>query len=259
MNHDCAVIVSYLTERPSSMRKSDFRAKIVCSNYALKKAYSHWDNFKASNPSDLDEIDTAITYCSIAIKNYPQNEFAYSLRGSMYIGKEWYKWACRDLKKALSLGLKDEFVYSDLGFAYMLLQECNEAVNSFSNALEINPNYCFAWQKRGYTFTKMELYEKAIPDLKIALSLLPNDIYANRDLNRAYLRRGHLHLKAGKNLEAISDFTSATNSKDSVVEAYEGRAAAFMNLGRVDESTADIAKAKYIREEHEHAKKNSHD
>ena len=46
----------------NSMRKSDFRAKLVCSNYAMKKAYRHWDNFEDSNHSDLDEIDTAIDY-----------------------------------------------------------------------------------------------------------------------------------------------------------------------------------------------------
>ena len=240
------------------MRKSDFRAKLVCSNYALKKAYRHWDNFEDSNHSDLDEIDTAITYCSIAIKNYPQNEFAYKLRGSLYIWKECFKWAYRDLNKAVSLGLKDEFVYSDLGFAYMCEHECSEAVNNFSNALEINPDYFFAWQKRGYTFIKMELYDKAIPDLIIALSLDPNDPEALRHLNNAYLRRGNLYLEEGRNLEAVDEYTKATSSRDFIVKAYEGRATAYTNLGRVDEATADIAKAKYFREEQEHSKMNSH-
>lgn len=237
------------------MRKSDFRARIVCSNYAMKKAYRHWDNYVDSNHSDLDEIDTAIDYCSIAIKSDPQNTHAYAFRGKMYIRKHWFIWACRDLNKAISFGLHDEFVYSDLGFAHMALQECSEAVNSFSNALEINPDHFFAWSYRGYTFFKLELYEKAIPDLKIALSLIPNDPFALLNLNDAYLRKGNIHLKADRNLEAVDDFTNAAESRDFIVEAYEGRAAAYTNLGRVDEATADIAKAKYFREEQEHSKK----
>lgn len=240
------------------MRKSDFRAKIVCSNYALKKAYRHWDNFEDSNHSDLDEIDTAIDYCSIAIKNYPQNEFAYKLRGSMYSNKHWFRRACRDLNRAVSLGLKDEYVFTDLGFAHMLEHECSEAVNNFSHALEINPEHFSAWSNRGYTYIKMRLFEKAVPDLKIALSLIPNDPIALLNLNDAYYGRGHLYLKADRNLEAVDDFTEATSSKDFIVKAYEGRAMAFTNLGRVGEATADIAKAKYIREEQEHSKMNSH-
>ena len=240
------------------MRKSDFRAKLVCSNYAMKKAYRHWDNFEDSNHSDLDEIDTAIDYCSIAIKSDPQNTHAYAFRGKMYIRKHWFIWACRDLNKAISFGLHDEFVYTDLGFAHMLEHECSEAVNNFSIALAINPEHFSAWSNRGYTFIKMSLFEKAVPDLKIALSLIPNDPIALLNLNDAYYGRGHLYLKADRNLEAVDDFTKATSSRDFIVKAYEGRATAYTNLGRFDEATADIAKAKYFREEEEHSKMNSH-
>ena len=240
------------------MRKSEYRAKLVCSNYAMKKAYKHYDNFVKSNYSDLDEINTAITYCSIAIKSDPQNELAYHLRGSMYSNKHWYRRACKDLNRAISLGFKDEYIYTDLGFAHTLVDECSEAVNNFSYALAINPNYFKAWDHRGYAFLRMKLYDKAIPDLIIALSLFPNDPSTLRVLNRAYLERGRHQLKAGRNLEAINDFTSATSSRDFIVEAYEGRFAAFTNLGRVDEASADMAKAKYFREEEEHSKMNSH-
>ena len=65
-------------------------------------------------------------------------------------------------------------------------------------------------------------------------------------------------MKADRNLEAVDDFTKATSSRDFIVKAYEGRATAYTNLGRVDEATADIAKAKYFREEQEHSKMNSH-
>lgn len=241
------------------MRKSEDKAVIRCSNYAIKKAYRHWDNFADSNCSDLDEIDTAITYCSLATKINPQNAAAYALRGSMYNYKHWHKRAFRDLNKALSLGLNDEDVYYELGFAHLLCEEYSQAVNNFSNAIELNPNSYILWFFRGCTFDDMDLYDKAIPDLKIALSLNPNDTDTLDRLSNAYLKRGHLYLKAGRNLEAVDDYTKATNTKDFIVEAYEGRATAFTNLGRVDESTADIAKAKYIRKEQEHSKKNSHD
>ena len=92
----------------------------------MKKAYRHWGNFADSDCSDLDEIDTAITYCSLATKINPQNAAAYSLRGSMYNYKHWHKRAFRDLNKALSLGLNDEDVYYGLGFAHLLCEEyCN--------------------------------------------------------------------------------------------------------------------------------------
>ena len=240
------------------MSNPEDKAVIRCSNYAMKKAYRHWGNFAYRDCSDLDEIDTAIDYCSIAIKSDPQNELAYHLRGSMYSNKHWYRRDCKDLNRAISLGFKDEYIYTDLGFAHTLVDECSEAVNNFSHALAINPNYFKAWGQRGYAFLRMKLYDKAIPDLIIALSLFPNDPSTLRVLNRAYLERGRHHLKAGRNLEAVDDYTKATSSRDFIVEAYEGRAAAYTNLGRVEEASADMAKAKYFREEEEHSKMNSH-
>ena len=241
------------------MSNPEDKAVIRCSNYAMKKAYRHWGNFADSDCSDLDEIDTALKYCLLAIKINPQNAAAYSLRGSMYNYKHWHKRAFRDLNKALSLGLNDEDVYYGLGFAHLLCEEYSQAVNNFSNAIALNPNSSILWYFRGCTFGDMELYDKAIPDLIIALSLDLNDTDTLDRLSNAYLERGHYHLKAGRNLEAINDFTSATSSRDFIVEAYEGRFAAFTNLGRVDEASADMAKAKYFREEQEHSKKNSHD
>jgi len=231
------------------MSNSEDKAKIRCSNYAMKKAYKHWAN---------NDNDTALKYCSLAIKINPQNAAAYALRGSMYNYKDWLKRAFRDLNKALSLGLNDEDVYFELGYAHLLCEEYSEAVNNFSNALTLNPNSFILWFFRGCTFDDMDLYDKAIPDLTIALSLNRNDTNTLERLSNAYLSRGNRYLKAGRNLEAIDDFTNATESKDFIVKAYEGRAAAYTNLGRVDEATADIAKAKYIREEQEPSKKNSH-
>ena len=241
------------------MSNPEDKAVIRCSNYAMKKAFKYWGYYHdQDNQDDQDDLDTALKYCSLAIKINPQNASAYALRGSMYNSKQWFKRACRDLNKAISFGLHDEFVYTDLGFAHMLEHECSEAVNNFSIALAINPEHFSAWSNRGYTFIKMSLFEKAVPDLKIALSLIPNDPIALLNLNDAYYGRGNLYLKADRNLEAVDDFTKATSSRDFIVKAYEGRATAYTNLGRFDEATADIAKAKYFREEQEHSKMNSH-
>jgi Flp pilus assembly protein TadD len=65
-------------------------------------------------------------------------------------------------------------------------------------------------------------------------------------------------LDAGEYLEAIDDFTNATESKDFIAQAYEGRSIAFTNLGKIYEAKADIAKAKFFQEEQKHSKKNSH-
>lgn len=200
------------------MRKSDFRAKIVCSNYAMKKAFKYWGYYHdQDNQDDQDDLDTALKYCSLAIKINPQNASAYALRGSMYNSKQWFKRACRDLNKALSFGLNDEDIYSDLGYAHLLCEEYSEAVNNFSSAIALNPNSSILWYFRGCTFDDMELYDKAIPDLIIALSLNLNHTDTLDRLSNAYLERGHLHLKAGKNHEAVDDFTKATSSRDLIL------------------------------------------
>ena len=199
------------------MSNPEDKAVIRCSNYAMKKAYRHWDNFADSDCSDLDEIKTALRYCSLAIKINPQNAAAYSLRGSMYNYKHWHKRAFRDLNKALSLGLNDEDVYYEIGFAHLLCEEYSQAVNNFSNAIALNPNSFILWYFRGCTFDDMELYDKAIPDLIIALSLNLNHTDTLDRLSNAYLERGHLHLKAGKNQEAVDDFTKATSSRDLIL------------------------------------------
>ena len=224
------------------MRSSRDKAKDSCWNFAMKKAFTYYDNH---------DYDTAIKFCSLAIKIDPQNGIAYNLRGAMYTHNYWFTWSFRDLNKAISLGFTNECVYSNLGDAYRLNRQCDKAVNNYSIALEMNPDHFYAWLNRGFTFTKMKLYEKAIPDLKIALSLIPNDKGAISDLARAYLGRGKLHLEAGRNLEAVEDFSSAMNHYDFVVKAYEGRASAYMNLGMTDKANADIAKAKFFRDEYE--------
>lgn len=224
------------------MRSSRDKAKDSCSNFAMKKAYEFYDKL---------DYDTAINFCSLAIKIDPQNGMAYNLRGAIYIHKDWFTWSFRDLNKALSLGFKNDMVYSNLGDAYMLSHQCEKAVNNYSIALDINPeNFC-AWANRGYTFIKLRLYEKAVPDLKIALTLRPKDSIALLNLDDAYLGRGQHHLKAGRNQEAIEDFSNAMNHYDFVVKAYEGRALAYMNLGMTDKANADIAKAKFFRDESE--------
>jgi len=224
------------------MRRLEDKAKVLCSNFALKTAHTCIDSH---------DHDTAIAFCSLAIKTNPQNAFAYALRGSMYNHKHWCKKACRDLNKAVIFGLNDEVVYSDLGYAHLLCEEFSEAVNNFSNALVINPNHFFSWAFRGYAFSDMGLFEKAVPDLIIALTLIPNDPEASWRLDDAYLGRGKHYLKAGRNLEAVEDFSSAMNYYDFVVEAYEGRASAYTNLGMLDLAKADVVKAKFFRDEYE--------
>jgi len=238
------------------MSKSEDRAKESCSNYALKKA---WKNIGNYHDFDNDEyLDTALKYCSLAIKINPQNANAYVTRGSVYNEKDYFKRAFRDLNKALSLGLNNEDVYYELGFGHFLCEEFREAINDFSKALIVNPEHYGSWYFRGCAFSAMELYEKAILDLKLARSLDTKDKDTDTRLNQAYLGRGYQHLDAGRNLEAIDDFTQAARTKDLIMKAYEGRAKAFTNLGRVDEAKADIAKAEYIHEEQEHSKKNRH-
>ena len=221
------------------MGKSDDKAKISCSNFAMKKAFKYYDNY---------DYDTAIKYCSLAIKINPQNGMAYNLRGAIYIHNYWFTWSFRDLNKALSLGFNNDMVYSNLGDAYMFSHQCGKAVNNYSIALELNPeNFC-AWANRGYTFIKMKLYEKAVPDLKIALTVRPKDSIALLNLDDAYLGRGQQHLKAGRDIEAVDDFSNAMNHYDFVVEAYEGRASAYTNLGMIDLAKADMVKAKFFRD-----------
>ena len=221
------------------MRRSENKAKISCSNFAMKKAFKYYDNY---------DYDTAIKYCSLAIKINPQNGMAYNLRGAIYIRNYWFTWSFRDLNKAISLGFNNDMVYSNLGDAYMFSHQCDKAVNNYSIALELNPeNFC-AWANRGYTFIKMKLYEKAVPDLKIALTLRPKDSIALLNLDDAYLGRGGLHLKADRYLEAIDDFSNAMNHYDFVVKAYEGRASAYTNLGMIDLAKADIIKSKFFRD-----------
>lgn len=231
------------------MRESEDKTKVACSNFALKKAFKFHNNY---------DYETAIKYCSLAIKINPKNAGAYNLRGEMYIHNYWFTWAFRDLNKALKLGFHNEIVYSNLGFIHMLLHQCEQAVNNYSIALEINPNHFNAWLNRGYTFIKMKLYEKAVPDLKMALSLNPKEPLALLNLSDAYLGRGNLHLKAGRNMEAIEDFTNAANHYDFVIKAYEGRASAYTNLGKIELAKADIVKAKFFRDEYE-GPKNSDD
>jgi tetratricopeptide (TPR) repeat protein len=117
-----------------------------------------------------EDPDTVIQEMNAELAQYPNDAYAYTVRGIAYYEKDDYGRALSDLNRAIQLdvGLLDAYIYRSL--IYLEQGKYAQAVNDMSLALQIYPDGD-AFAVRGLAYAAQGEFGLAIQDLEKALEL----------------------------------------------------------------------------------------
>ena len=143
-----------------------------------------------------------------------------------------------------------------LGLAYIEMGEPGRVVDAFSVAIRIDPSRALLFDRRAEAYGLLGEYRLAIEDYASMIQLNPNDA-------QAYIRKAIVLFASGRLEEAIQDFDQTIKLHDRSIEylkkydnfeeaakinldlamAYNNRASAYYQLGRVDRAIEDYDRA----------------
>lgn len=116
-------------------------------------------------------LDSALTYCNLAIASEGNNCKLLDFRGVVYTNMQKYTKAIRDFKAAIALDSTCYEAYNHLGIVYMCRNEFDLAIECFNRSVELNPAYAKAYYNRGIVRLYQQDTDEALADMKKAASL----------------------------------------------------------------------------------------
>ncbi len=142
------------------------------------------------------DLDGAINYLKIGVKEAPDNELAQYNLGNFYKKARQYDNAKVHLEKAVKLNPNYDKAYSTLGSVYLGLKNYDKAISSFEKALKLNDKSAATWDGYGALLMQQKKYTKAIDALTKAVELSPKNY-------NAFYRIASCNNKLAKYNEAI--------------------------------------------------------
>lgn len=95
---------------------------------------------------DLNNLDEAVKYYDIALKNDVDNSRAYSRLAMAYWEKDYVEKAILNYSKAIDLDPNYDIAYNNLGVIFLDgLGDIERSLAYFETAIDINPNYVLAF------------------------------------------------------------------------------------------------------------------
>lgn len=192
--------------------------------YALtNRADAYWN---------LKEYDKAIVDASAAVRSDPSHIRSSLIRGRAYYEKGEFAPALRDFDSYLNVTPNDPAARRNRAAARIALDRFDEAIVDTNEALRIEPRDGEALSYRCSAYLSKNDLQQAEQNCNEALRIAPKLWYA-------FEIRGQVNLKRGRYQAAIDDF-NAIPSIQNRSRALEGRARAFMQLGRNAEAETDL-------------------
>ena len=145
--------------------------------------------------------------------------------------------ALRLAKEAARLDSDDPLVLTILASAHAVGREFTEAVPLIDRAVQLDPNSAWAWHHSGWIRNFLNQPDLAIEHFQRSIRISPLDPY-NFD---AAIGIGIAHFHAERFAEAASWVRQGIAEKPSATWAWRIVAAAFANLGRLDEAREALA------------------
>lgn len=136
----------------------------------------------------------AIKEFDAAIKNNPNNGFAYSGRSDAFIGLGQYSEALSDIENALRIRPQNYEFLSSRAHIFRHLQKYAEAISDYNKILELEPNCKFALLYRANTFLSWKKYKEALSDFDQYLLDVPDDADACVGRAMTYMRLAKVDL-----------------------------------------------------------------
>ncbi|MBR1857880.1 MAG: tetratricopeptide repeat protein [Selenomonadaceae bacterium] len=142
--------------------------------------------------------------------------------------------------KAIQLNSNEPVYYNDRGSVLYMMKDYTHAIEEYTKAIKLNPDEALIYYNRGLVYKEVDESDKAIADFSKTIELDPNSALAYCERGIVYL----LNFKDGS--KAIIDINKSIALDPRYGKAYLARALYYYELGDMENSNADFAKAKML-------------
>ena len=141
--------------------------------------------------------------------------------------------AVKDLEHLAELKPQDEEVFFNLGYAHTRARQTNEAIRSYVRCLDLLPTYAEAHNNLGNLLLSQKRFPEAEVHFRAALTNQPEN-------SLTYNNLGKWHAVQSRPQEGIPLFREAIRLNPKNWEARHNLAVAYLTLGMLEESRAEL-------------------
>ena len=146
------------------------------------------------------KYDEAVQRLDEAIKLDPNYAMAYNNRAVVYADTRRFAEAIQDYDRAIALRGNFAPAYNGRAAARIRIGRYEEALRDCDTAIRLKPDYAVAYNNRAVACFQLHRYPQALSDSDSAITLNP-------DYAEAYCTRGNVLAVAGRQAEAVRDYT----------------------------------------------------
>jgi tetratricopeptide (TPR) repeat protein len=132
----------------------------------------------------------ALKLLELAVKDYPNEEWAWEMLGRAHLGLRDLPAAERALRKATELGPDMPEAQFHLGVVLILQKNAQAAANCFRKATELKPGYALAYYNLGHSLKEQGDDAGALAAFRMAVNCKPDDSAAHYNLAALLLKKG---------------------------------------------------------------------
>jgi tetratricopeptide (TPR) repeat protein len=162
--------------------------------------------------SQVVTLAEAPVYYTDLINKYPDDAWAYNLRGLAWQERNELNLAINDFNQVLRLE-PTAVAFDNRGNVFQAMHEYKKAIADYDQAILSSPVYYLAYVGRGLAWAEEHEYDKAIADYNEALRINPG--YA-----RAYNRRGLAWAAKREFAKAAADYKEAIRIDPNYASAF---------------------------------------
>lgn len=218
----------------AELAEYDFRAALRLNPGSIKSR-----NMLAISLSRQERLEEALDECTTAIQiggNAEDTADCYCARGAVHAKLGKLKDARADLDKCIEINPGHQLGHINLGSLAVQLKQYQDALQYFAQASALGPESFDLFINRGVAHRELDRAMECLEDFRAALGLKSDSIRAQNALAEQLLR-----LKRYE--ESLTLFDKIVESSQPVAAAtFSNRAAALMNVGRLDEAESVLLK-----------------
>jgi tetratricopeptide (TPR) repeat protein len=211
----------------------------------------------------------------------PQDEYAFSKLGELYLILQNYEKSFQNLNEALRINKYNPKIYFYKGLNYLEMKDTLNAISSFQTAVTVSPEYFDAHMNLGILYAAKK-DKKAISYYQNALKSKANSIEALYALGKFYqdidsfdkavteynkildqvpdhkstnYNLGYISFLKGDFNRAIQYFSTAISKQPDYTDAYYGRGLCYKKTGKTDLAEKDFTKTIQLDPKYELAEK----
>jgi tetratricopeptide (TPR) repeat protein len=164
---------------------------------------SLWLGLAWIEKDEVVRLEDAPAYFTEYLQLHPDDAaWAYSGRGTAWIGKKEYENAIKDYTEAIRLRPNDATIYNNRGWAFARAGDDEKAQSDYTEAIRIDPKFAMAYYNRSIVWEHKKDYDKAIADSNESTRLDPTRA-------RFVVTRGVQFREKGEYAKAIRDSIEA--------------------------------------------------